>query len=591
MSKFECSVGRKSSSSAQSAGAVLLTLLSCLILTLVLGCKKSSPADERNSQTTSSPSTPDTRRSTPARIHWLGKKRIAAETNAAAFMKIWNLPESMRVETQTLDKLATAPWRLLKLGTIPSAATNAQTPIGASPLLRPLLDDLVQEECYFEISQPTNQASEIVLAIKLDDARARLWETNLAAVIESLGGTGPRSSGSGKSWQISHPGQGLSRLVELARSGQWTILGLGAQASSPAVPGLHDLVTRIQRDQAPFPPPATNFWLQVDGFDLRPVTDAIGLTKILPDAPPMLSFTVIGDVENVLTRGQLDFTRPIPYREEKWNIPTNLLSQYMASFTAIRGIGPWLASFKPWNELRVGAPPNQFYVWAPMGADMETYFAAPQPDASNQVSKLTDIILEKTAPFLATNQLAKLQKASEFNGLEWKGVPFIMPFLKSLNTNGENWVYGGFFQPMVLPPPPAELLQQIYGQTNLVCYDWEATGPRMDQWLYLTQFFRFAMYRAQLDLELAGEAWLKKVGLTLGNCGTVFTLTASNRLSFVRKSSVGFSAIEMNLMADWLEGPSFPCGYHSQAHSDLLPDAPPTSDPKKPQTSPGPSNP
>ena len=367
----------------------ILAGLCCLFAVLALGCKKFSPAHEPHTQTAPAPSTPDTRHSTLSTIHWLGKKRIAAETNAASFIKIWNLPESARVETQTLDKLATAPWRLLKLGTIPSTTTNAQTPIGASPLLRPLLDDLLQEECYFEISQATNHPSEIVLAIKLDDARARLWETNVASVVESLGGTPLPSAGSGKSWQMSHTALGPSRHIELTRSGQWTVLGWGLAVSSPTnSPGLQTLVSRIQKDHDPFPPPATNFWLKVDGFDLRPVTDALGLTKILPDAPPKLSLTVIGDGENVLTRGQFDFDKPIPFQNEKWNIPTNLLSQYMTSFTAIRGIEPWLASFKPWTDLGVGAPPNQIYFWAPIGADMETYFAAPQPDASNQVSKL-----------------------------------------------------------------------------------------------------------------------------------------------------------------------------------------------------------
>jgi hypothetical protein len=113
----------------------------------------------------------------------------------------------------------------------------------------------------------------------------------------------------------------------------------------------------------------------------------------------------------------------------------------------------------------------------------------------------------------------------------------------------------------------------------------------MDQWLYLTQFFRFAMYRAQLDIELASEAWLKKVGLNFGNCGTIITLDVPNRLSFVRKSAVGFTAIEMNLLADWLESPDFPRGYHSQLHSDLLPGSPPSLDPKKSQSPPGSSKP
>src|SRR6266851_4839701 len=85
-------------------------LLCVLMLAPVGGCKKSEPADQA-----SKPSGGDHQSPIPnhqsqltAHIHWLGKKRIAAETNAAGFMKIWNLPESAKIEAQTLDKLALA---------------------------------------------------------------------------------------------------------------------------------------------------------------------------------------------------------------------------------------------------------------------------------------------------------------------------------------------------------------------------------------------------------------------------------------------------------------------------------------------------
>src|SRR5437016_4389885 len=147
----------------------------------------------------------------------------------------------------------------------------------------------------------------------------------------------------------------------------------------PALPGFRDMISRIERDHTPFLPQATNFWLKVDGFDLRALVSALGLSRILPAEPPKLSLTFIGDGESVRTRGQLDFPKPLPYRDEKWNIPTNLMSQPLVSFTAIRGIAPWLSSLKAWNGLQIGGPPNQVYSWALQGP-MRTYFAAAQPD-------------------------------------------------------------------------------------------------------------------------------------------------------------------------------------------------------------------
>jgi hypothetical protein len=100
-----------------------------------------------------------------ARVHWLGIKKLAGETNAVPWMAIWNLPETRQIERQTLDKLSLAPWTLLHR----SVDTNA------AAWLRPLIDDVVAEESCLEIRQATNQPGELVFAIRLDDHRAALW--------------------------------------------------------------------------------------------------------------------------------------------------------------------------------------------------------------------------------------------------------------------------------------------------------------------------------------------------------------------------------------------------------------------------------
>src|SRR5205085_2101791 len=110
-----------------------------------------------------------------------------------------------------------------------------------------------------------------------------------------------------------------------SRARDWTVLSLGAPASvpaspigsnapagMPALPGFRDLVSRIERDHAPFPPSATNFWLNVDGLDLGPLANALGLSKILPVEPPKLSLTLIGDGKDVATRGHFDLAKSVP---------------------------------------------------------------------------------------------------------------------------------------------------------------------------------------------------------------------------------------------------------------------------------------
>ena len=97
-------------------------------------------------------------------------------------------------------------------------------------------------------------------------------------------------------------------------------------------------------------------------------------------------------------------------------------------------------------------------------------------------------------------------------------------------------------------------------RTNAVYYDWEITGPRTDQWLYMGQFARLVCNKDQLPFSSPATLWLKDIAPRLGASLTVITQTGPNQLSFTRKSTIGFTGIELNLLADWLESPQFPIG-------------------------------
>ncbi len=306
-------------------------LVAALIAAAGAGCKKSEPGP-------GAPSASSPPEETVARVHWLGKNRLAADTNAASFMDIWKLPESARLETQTLDKLSLAPWRLLK----GDAATNG-APVAR---LRPLLDDLVQEESYVEVRNATNQPGELVLAIRLSPERSDLWETNLAVVLESLTGVRPVvAPGDRRGWSLKIPD--APRLIELARAGDWTVIGLAPEQNTL----LAAVRARLERDHVPFAARTTDFWLEAD-FDLRRVAGALAPGWDLPEGLPRASLTVIGAGRDVLTRGQFNFAGLRPFELEAWNIPTNLVHDPLISFTAIRGVRPWLASLKMWHDLQ-----------------------------------------------------------------------------------------------------------------------------------------------------------------------------------------------------------------------------------------------
>src|ERR1043166_2377263 len=180
-------------------------LLACVAAAMWGGCKKPEPLAAPRAAPAAD---------LVARVHWLGKKRLAAEANAAYFMTLWNLPESAALEAQTLDRLARAlahdTNQPSTLNSQPSTLSLTNPPIhqstNPSSALRPLLDDLLSAESYLEVHQHTNQPGNLALAIRISAQRAELWETNLAAALESLTAARPLASPDGaRVWPLSQP--------------------------------------------------------------------------------------------------------------------------------------------------------------------------------------------------------------------------------------------------------------------------------------------------------------------------------------------------------------------------------------------------
>lgn len=469
-------------------------------------------------------------------------------------MAIWRMPESTKLETQTLEKLATAPWRLLR---------NV-TPLSNAPvaLLRPLLDDLVQEESYLEIRDSTNRPGELVLAIRLDSRRAAVWETNVPAVMQSLH-TGPAQPGA--TLQVSNVSATIS--TTLARVSDWTLLAISHDSESPMTAGglLADLRARIERDGAPFTARATNYWLEVE-CDLARLNRAFDLGWKLPGETPAVSMATFGEDGKVRTVGRLDFPGPVPVELEPWNIPTNLVHDPLVGFMAIRGFRSLLKSVAGWNEARLGVPPNQAFFWSQNGPPLH-FFALPSASASNRFQAIADFLLQKVNPIMvAVPKLKGLKYGSfELSGdslIRWRGIPMLAPNVGLVGDQGSEFVTGGLFpNRLVKQPAPSALLQQLHTETNLVFYDWEITQPNAYGLIQMTQLARFVFGRARLSMtNNASLPWLTAVSTNLGPAGTALRVSGSNQLGFSRTSTIGLTGFELHLLSDWLESPNFPRG-------------------------------
>ncbi len=511
---------------------------------------------------------------TVARLHWLGKQGLAAQTNAAGLMALWNLAESARLEAQTLDKLAgaLACW---------SAATQTAGARPSSALLRPMLEDLLCRESYLEVRQAGAPPCELALAIRLDPQRAALWQTNVSAALQALAGAHPASAQDHAiAWQLTVTDRASRANIHLwlTRAGDWTLLGLASDQS----PLLDEFAARIGREGTPFRASPTNGWLEAQ-FNPRQLAAALALDCPLAEDLASASLSASGDGATVLTHAQLDFAKPLELKLDPWQFPAPLIAGQVSSFTAVRGLGPWLASLRAWKGLQAGSPPDQVFFWALQGLPVLSFFAAPQPDASNQVARLTDLLLPKCNLWFAGNPLARFQKAKEFNGLDWKGLPYIYPFLQSITAEGRSYVFAGLFPATgtnASRPLPADLVKRLQDQQGLVAYSWELTGPRVQNWLRIGQTIRLVTGTAELPPASAAMTWLIAAGPKLWPSVTEVTQTGPAQFSLKRRSSVGFTALELHLLADWLESPKFPHSLHTLAAP--APDARPAPAPPPP---------
>lgn len=502
-------------------------------LLLVLGCSPSSPKSEPSPNATSPKA-----ESPVLRLHWLGKKRLAGEASATNFMAIWSMPESEKLERQTLDKLSTAPWRLL-----PKATSLSNAPVA---LLRPLLDDLIQAESYLEVHHATNQPGQLVLAIRLDAARAARWQTNFPVVLDSLKPS-------------------LSYDLALTRAGEWTLLslthGVGHRATDSGL--LAEFKSRIQRAGTPLTQTGSNHWVQVS-TDLIRLGQALGFNWKLPPTTPRIELSMFGEGENVRSLGTLMLSQPLAQPLDGWHFPSNAIPKSITSFTAARAVGDGLGLLLPFDRWQVGTPPDQCFVWSLPSLPMQTVLAIPLVRDDQRPTLVRQWLLTAGNAWLATNSVGKWTEMDGSAGVQWEGAPFMTPFVRPFtDPAGQFLGFGIVPTPITNSVPNRDLAGRLHARTNAVYYDWEFTGPRIESWFYLGQLARVIFGRGQLPTEAPVTRWLKALQPKLANAGTVIALVDPTKLTFERTSTLGFTAVELHLFADWIESPRFPLGLHT----------------------------
>jgi len=505
-----------------------------------------------------------------ARIHFAGADQISADTNSIAFTNLFCSTEARALASQTLDKLSRAPGEWFK-SKLPSGAGD-----GAAQL-RPLLDDLLKSEWVFEMRDTTNGSPEYALAIRLNKERSQLWDKNLLAVLEFWLGREDvitAISSSQWQWQRNEP----PNLLRFTNGGEWIVIDCGQDKLSLREEILEPfLKTRMVV--------AKTNWLTADLNWPR-------LAQILPVLAefdfPKIQMQAVGRGGNLQLTGQLALAQPLPPLE-KWRLPASSIRQPLVSFTAARGVAPWLAR-QPWmRPFEIQPPPDQLFIWAMARIPFETFAAEPVPDAKAALAQLNQRLSADNNSPGQFNSLFKFTMTN--NEISWRGLPFITPFVQAVREPAGDFLVGGFFpnagQTRPLPPE----LSAAMNSPNLVYYHWEVTGERLKELPQLSQLLLVLTRHEQVKVPSAAANWLDRIEPSLGSSVTEVTQTAPDELAFKRTAPGGLTAIELLALVDWLEAPQFPAFDLRLPPPRVRPGQKPFNPLSTPPATPAPANP
>lgn len=472
-------------------------------------------------------------------IHFAGGTQIAANTNFIAFTNLFCSPEALALKEQTFNKMARAPYRFLQKRIAKPMDNEAKR-------LRPLLDDLLQNEWFLEINDTTNLSPELALAVRLDEGRAEYWRTNLEYVLEKW--TGLPSQETQNGWQLKK--HLPPDLIRFAQAGDWVVFGFGQDE----LPLNDEMVQRILAKKRPAAELGTN-WLSAD-VNWQRLAHWLSPTNRL--VLPEMKLQITAADGNLRYNGQLIYPQTLSLPMEPWRVPTNIIHEPFASFTAVRGIQSWLEKQKSLADFQNWLP-NQIYIWSLAGIPFQTFAAWPmEVNATNAIREIEGTLTKRFDAKLQHYNLGSIQMNTNDDEINWHGLPFISPFMRVEREPAGQFLFAGVY-PNSPPsqPLPRELFAQL-AKTNLIFYHWEITAERLPEVLNLSQLTLMLTGHPQLDGNSASVKWLVHIGPTLGNNVTEITQTAPNELAFTRKAPGGLTAVEFIALAHWLEATNFP---------------------------------
>lgn len=484
--------------------------------------------------------------------HFAGTASFTGNSNFAFAQQLCNLPSSFEFRRLTLDRLAGVFARNLQI------KSNA----GAAASLRPLLDDLLTVESVASFGGTGKDRLDFVLAAHLDAGRAQAWQKTFMA---ALGGAGEPFQTEGVSGTRWNRAGGDS--LWLLQSRDWTVAGRGQDL--PSV--IADYLQQIQKNGRPCPP-LKGAWVRAE----------VDWPHLATWAPLASSFKLARTAFQVTTAsggkfrvtGKISYAEALPWSGAPWRFPKDLVHEPLMSFTAARDLTPFFKPDAAVARIFASAFDNQFCCWSMREFAFQTYAAWPVADSHSALNKLRQTFLPDLNSLLTQPKGPKIAWSPSAGEIIWPKSGLMAPAISATRQKEGDYLVAKFF-PLAdsKKAAPAALWKQFEGNDDLVYYDWEFTGPRLQQWRLLSELLPVlpAAPAPSIQKGLAPpfvivDGFLGGLTPYLGNTATEIKRSAPNEFTFTRTAPFVFSSFEILWLSHWLtETPAGP------VNTNLLP--------------------
>ncbi|MDB6027933.1 MAG: hypothetical protein JWM68_4156 [Verrucomicrobiales bacterium] len=474
------------------------------------------------------------------RLHFIGANQLLWNTNAAKLKKIWELPQTAQMQSNVLEKTATA----LGQSFFQPTATNDTN---QQALIYPLLEDLLHHESILELRG--DELPCLNVAVQIDATRSAFWSSNLTTLSR------------GKDAKIKKDNTWSARLspgvlLSFDRKDTWTVVTIGSATES------EQFVSNFRKKE--FSLQKTN-WLE-GNVNWARLQQAMGFS--IPFKFDETEFALAGKADDLFTTVRIRFPEPFGWTSEPWHVPS-VIRDPLVSFTASQPLAGFCKTSKLFEQVGLNPFTRQFYFWAQADLPFQTFGALQSRDVTNEIKTISPKLAAAVNPTLSERHSGQLFWNADRNELAWTNAHMMSPYLRPFSDSSGQFIVSGLFpRAPQSSPPPKTLFDHITSNSKLVYYDWEITQNRIGHWDMLTRVLpvfspetitnAVRPLRVTRNSKSPAHLWIREIAALLGNTVTEVTVTGPNELTLKRKSHSGFTGMELVYFAGMADEKDFP---------------------------------